>query len=107
MILPDDWKKLQVPLGLVAAAAIGLAALRVFAYAEFARAEDLQQLKQTVETRALQRDEKQYRTRVLELQLKQQFTPKQFTPIDAKLLEQAQADLKEVKDDLKSLQVKK
>ena len=110
MALPDDWKKLQVPLGLVA----GLAALAsgawVFLHMEFALAADLQELRQTVETRALTRDKTQLETEVLKLTLKRDFTPKQFNPIDEKLLAKYEQDLKDVKEDLKQVkasQVKK
>lgn len=110
MALPDDWKKLQMPLGLVA----GLAALTsgtwVFLHMEFALAADLQELRQTVETRALTRDKTQLETEVLKLTLKRDFTPKQFNPIDEKLLAKYEQDLKDVKEDLKQVkasQVKK
>lgn len=103
MILPEDWKKLPVPLGFTASVLGVLWGAWAVLHLEFAQAQEFQQFKQTVETRALQRDQKQIETKVLELQLKREFTPKQFTPIDKRLLEKHEQDLKEIKEELKQL----
>lgn len=104
MTIPDDWKKLNLPLGFVVAVGTVLWMSWAFLHSEFVRAQEFQQYKQPTETRSLTRDRSQLETEVLKLQIKKDTYPKKFDAIDKALLSKFSKDLQDVKADLKAVQ---
>ena len=103
-LLPDAWQKINVPLGLTIALATFCYGLWIGLHVEFVAAQEFQQYRKTTETRTLERDQKVVENEVLRLQLKQQFYPKSFDPIDKALLKKQQKDLDGITKDLKDVQ---
>ena len=99
----DDWKKLQVPLGLVAAVLIALAGVWGWAHSEFVRAEEYREFKRSLEVRSLERDKKQAELEILKLEVKQEAYPRRFDAIDKAILKRQKADLLELNRSLKEI----
>ena len=94
--MPDDWKKLQIPLGLVVAALIVIGATWSYLHSEFVLAEDFRQFQQSVEVRQLERDKKQAENEVLKLEVKQEAYPAKFDAVDRAILQKQRNDLTEI-----------
>jgi hypothetical protein len=100
-LLPDDWKKIQVPLSLVVAFLTVVAGAWAWMHSEFVLAEDFKAAIQSIEIRGIERDKKLVETEVLKLEVKKDALPEQFNAVDRALLEKHKQDLIEIKQDLK------
>ena len=98
---PADWKKLQVPLGLVVTALIALAGAWGYAHSEFVLAQDFRQYQQSVEIRGLERDKRQAEFEILKLEVKRDAYPAKFDRVDAAILNKQKNELAEIKQQIK------
>lgn len=95
-MIPEDWKKIQVPLGLAAAIIIACIGAYAYMHTEFVLAADFRQYQQSREIRDLERDKKQVELEVLKLSVKKEAYPHKFDAVDRAILQKQQADLKEI-----------
>jgi len=100
----DDWKKIQVPLGLlvsllvVVAGAYGWARSELVWAADFsATIQSIQQGMQDREARGLEREAKKTEIEIIKLKTKQQVAPHKFDAIDKATLDANKQDLIELK----------
>ena len=107
MNIPEDWKRINLPLGMTVAVGSLFYGIWIGLHSEFVAAQEYQQYKKTTETRGLERDKKMVENEVMRLELKQQFYPKTFDPIDKALLKKQQKDLVGITKDLKEVQEQK
>lgn len=104
MTLPEDWKKINLPLGLTVAAVGVVWGSWIGLHAEFVMAQEYKQFKQTLEIRGLERDKKVAENEILKLEIKQETYPKKFDAIDKAILKKQKKDLAEIHVELKKVQ---
>ena len=101
--MPEDWKKLQIPAGLVVSFLVVFGGFWAYLHSEFVNAQEFKAAIQSIEVRSLERDKKQLETEVFKLEVKKEALPAKFDPVDKALLEKHKEDLKEVHGELKAL----
>lgn len=105
--MTEDWKKLQVPLGLVASLFIGIGGIWGYLHSEYVHADDFKTAIRSIEVRGLERDKKILETEVLKLEVKKEALPEKFDPVDRAILEKHKRDLEELKQDIKDTKTRK
>jgi hypothetical protein len=106
-LMPDDWKKLQIPLGLIVAAVVVIFSAWTYLHSEFVHAADFRQYQQAAETRSLEREKKQHELEVLRLGVKREAYPARFDAVDKAILQKHEADLREINQEIAKLKAGK
>jgi len=101
--MTDDWKKLQVPLGLVMAVLIAAGGVWAWAHSEFVLAADYQRDQQAIAVRDIERDKKRTELEILKLEVKQDAYPQKFDAVDKAILKRQKADLIELNQAMKEI----
>lgn len=96
-MIPEDWKKIQLPLGLTVS--IALAVIGAFLWVDntYVHAEDLVKMNNNLELRLLQTQKRSLETEVLKLEVKKEAYPEKFDAVDKAVLEKHKEELKETK----------
>lgn len=123
-MIPDDWKKLQVPLGFLVGVVAAFALLWGWAKAELAWAEDvkahIQEIRKEsdakiqviqmgqiqMEVRTIERDKRKIELEITRLQSKKRYSPEKFDNVDKDTLEQLEKDNQALKEDIKEVKTR-
>lgn len=111
--MPDDWKKLAIPLGVLLPILMALGVGYGWAHANLVWAEDFKATVQSIqenskqqEVRSLEREIKKSELEVIKLKAKEVHAPEKFDAVDKAVLNAHEAAIKDLKDDIKEVKIR-
>lgn len=105
--LPDDWKKIQVPLGLVVLSGVIAVGAYGWATSTFVQAADYRQDQYYLRDGMLQQEQRRLELRETMLSAKEIHAPQKFTREDEIELNQIKKQLNEIKQQRRELKERK
>jgi len=108
--MPNDWKKLAVPLGILVPTILVLVGAYGWATSTFALASDvaatiqsIQLSQRAMEVRGLERDKRKVELEIVKLKAKRTYSSKKFDDVDKATLDAYQGNVQELKVEIDAI----